>query len=99
MVTKQRLIFFVDALNRLVFAARNAGNKLANRHLAVGDRNQALRTAKATASTNLDVVHGVHKVAARLAVGAEHLGKDGGDLLRRVNRAVEGGKAVLGLID
>ena len=99
MVTKQRLIFFVDALNRPVFAARNAGNKLANRHLAVGDRNQALRTAKAAAGTNLDVVHGVHKVVARLAVGAEHLGKDGGDLLCRVNRAVEGGKAVLGLID
>ena len=58
-----------------------------------------MRTAKAAAGTNLDVVHGVHKVVARLAVGAEHLGKDGGDLLRRVNRAVEGGKAVLGLID
>ena len=99
MVAEQRLILFVDALDCLILAESNAGNKLANRHLAVSDRNQALRTAKAAASTNLDVVHGVHKVVARLAVGAEHLGKDGGDLLRRVNRAVEGGKAVLGLID
>ena len=98
-VAEQRLILFVDALDCLILAESNAGNKLANRHLAVGDRNQALRTAEAAAGTNLDVVHGVHKVVARLAVGAEHLGKDGGDLLRRINRAVEGGKAILCFID
>ena len=98
-VAEQRLILFVDALDCLILAESNAGNKLADRHLAIGNRNQTLRAAKAAAGTNLNIVHGVHKVVTRLAVGAEHLGKDGGDLLRRVNRAVEGSKAVLGLID
>ena len=86
-VAKQRLILFVDALDRFILAQSNTGNKVADRHLAVGNRNQTLRAAKAAASTNLNVVHGVHEIVARLAVGAEHLGKDRGDLLRCIDRA------------
>ena len=58
-----------------------------------------MRTTKTAASTDLDVVHGVHKIVARLAVGAEHLGQNGGNLLCRVDYTVQGGKAVLCLID
>ena len=86
-IAKQRLILFVDALDRFILAQSNTGNKVADRHLAVGNRNQTLRAAKAAASTNLNVVHGVHEIVARLAVGAEHLGKDRGDLLRCIDRA------------
>ena len=98
-VAEQRLVLFVDALDCLILAESNAGNKLADRHLAIGNRNQTLRAAKAAAGTNLNIVHGIHEVVARLAVGAEHLREDGGDFLRRIDRAVEGGKAVLGLIN
>ena len=36
-VTKQCLVLFVDALNRLVFAKRNTWDKVTDRHLAIGN--------------------------------------------------------------
>ena len=98
-VAEQRLVLFVDALDCLILATCDAGDKVVDRHLAVGNRDQALRATKAAAGTNLNIVHGIHEVVARLAVGTEHLGENRGDLLRRVNRAAESGKTVLGLIN